>query len=144
LGGAHRVRRGGHVGGATGPAVRIEPIGVATREGDGWRTTWRIASTHPEAVRVVAAVAPHSKFRGETSLDLTLRGKRSRTFPLVVRVDGTPGSQIENAFVIVLIEQGEKRWRLLARLRVRLDGAARPRPRIEALTEQRVGFSGEL
>ncbi len=128
----------------TSPAVRIEPLGVAKREGDGWRTTWRIVNAEPGAVRVVAAVAPHSQFRGETSLDREIRGTGSTQFPLVVRVDGAAGTEIENAFLIVVIQRGDERWRILARLRVPLDEVARPQPRIETVTVQRVGFSGEL
>ena len=128
----------------TSPAVRIEPIGDAKRDGEGWRTTWRIANTESDAVRVVDAVAPHSQFRGETHLDREVRGKGSTQFPLVVRVDGAAGSEIENAFLIVLIQHGDERWRILARLRVPLDEATRPRPRVEDVTVQRVGFSGDL
>jgi hypothetical protein len=128
----------------TSPAVRIEPLGVAKRDGEGWRTTWRIANAEADAVRVVAAVAPHSQFRGETSLDRELRGRGSTQFSLVVRVEGAAGSEIENAFLIVLIQRDEERWRILARLRVPLDEIARPRPQIETITLQRVGFSGEL
>ncbi len=128
----------------TSPAVRIEPLGVAKREGDGWRTTWRIVNAEPGAVRVVAAVAPHSQFRGETSLDREIRGTGSTQFPLVVRIDGAAGTEIENAFLIVVIQRGDERWRILARLRVPLDEVARPQPRIETVTVQRVGFSGEL
>ena len=61
-----------------------------------------------------------------------------------MRIEGNAGGEIENAFVILLIEQGADRWRVLARLRVSLDQDARPRPRVEAITTQRVGFSGEL
>lgn len=61
-----------------------------------------------------------------------------------MKIDGAAGTEIENAFVIVLIQQGEERWRLLARLRVPLDDAGRPRPRVEAVSVQHVGFSGEL
>ncbi len=61
-----------------------------------------------------------------------------------MRTQGAAGSEIENAFVIVLVQQGDERWRFLVRLRVPLDDEARPRPRIEAIPVQRVGFSGEL
>jgi hypothetical protein len=117
---------------------------MAERDGQGWRTSWRVVNEDPLAVRVIEAVAPHAQFRGETSLDLEVPGGEAATFPLVVRVDGPPGSEIENAFVILLIQQGDERWRILARLRVPLDGAARPQPRIEVITTQHVGFSGEL
>ena len=126
------------------PRLNIEPLGIAKRDGEGWRTTWRVANPQPESVRIVAVVAPHSQFRGETSLDREVRGKASTQFSLVVRTQGATGSEIENAFVILLVEQGEDRWRILARLRVALEEGARPRPRVEAVTLQRVGFSGEL
>jgi hypothetical protein len=126
------------------PRLSIEPLGIAKRDGEGWRTTWRVTNPEPESVRIVAAVAPHSQFRGETSLDREVRGKASTQFSLVVRTRGAAGSEIENAFVILLVGQGEDRWRLLARLRVSLEEGARPRPRVETVTVQRVGFSGEL
>jgi hypothetical protein len=126
------------------PRLSIEPLGIAKRDGEGWRTTWRVANPDPDPVRIVAVVAPHSQFRGETSLDRALRGKASTQFSLVVRIDGATRSEIENAFVILLVEQGEDRWRILARLRVALEEGARPRPRVESVTVQRVGFSGEL
>jgi len=126
------------------PRLSIEPLGIAKRDGEGWRTTWRVANPEPDSVRIVAVVAPHSQFRGETSLDREIRGKAATQFSLVVRTTGAAGGEIENAFVILLVEQGEDRWRILARLRVPLEEGARPRPRVEAVTVQRVGFSGEL
>jgi hypothetical protein len=126
------------------PRLRIEPLGSAKRDGDGWRTTWRVTNPDPDAVRVVGAIAPHSQFRGEATLDREIRGKGTSQFSLVVQIIGTSGGEIENAFVILLVQRGDDRWRVLARLRVPLDEDARPRPRVEAVTVQRVGFSGEL
>ena len=126
------------------PRLSIEPLGIAKRDGEGWRTTWRVANQEAESVRIVAAIAPHSQFRGETSLDRELRGEASTQFSLVVLIDRSAGVEIENAFVILLVERGEDRWRILTRLRVPLEEGARPRPRVEAITVQRVGFSGEL
>jgi hypothetical protein len=128
----------------TEPRLRIEPLGVPKRDGQGWRTTWRIANSGADAVRIVAAIAPHSKFRGEATLDREVRSKGSTQISLIVSVDGAAGSEIENAFVIVLLQVGDERWRILARIRVPLDGAGTPRPRVETVTLQRVGFSGEL
>ena len=126
------------------PRLGIEPLGIAKPDGQGWRTTWRVANAETEPVRIVAVVAPHSQFRGETTLDREVRGKASTQFSLVVRILGAAGGEIENAFVILLVEHGEDRWRILARLRVALEEGARPRPRVETVTAQRVGFSGEL
>ena len=126
------------------PALRIEPLGLAKRDGDGWRTTWRITNSESDAVRLIGAIAPHSQFRGETSLDREICGNGNTQVSLVVTTAGVTGSEIENAFVILLVEQDEQRWRLLARLHVALEDAGRPRLRIEAVTTQRVDFSGEL
>jgi hypothetical protein len=126
------------------PRLSIAPLGIAKRDGEGWRTTWRVANPDADSFRIVTAVAPHSQFRGETALDREVRGKASTQFLLVVRIEGGAGSEIENAFVILLVEQGEDRWRILARLRVALEEGGRPRPRVETVTVQRVGFSGEL
>jgi hypothetical protein len=126
------------------PRLTVEPLGTAKRDGEGWRTTWRVANAEPEPVRLVAAVAPHSQFHGETSLDREIRGKTSTQFSLVVRTPGTEVSEIENAFVILLVQHGDERWRILVRLRVSFEEGSRPRPRVETITVQRVGFSGEL
>ena len=126
------------------PRLRIEPLGTAKRVGDGWRTTWRVANSDAESVRVLDAVAPHARFRGEATVDRVVRRSRAMIFPLVVKIDGAAAAEIENAFVILMVEQSAERWRVLARLRVELDKAGAPRPRIESVTVQRVGFSGEL
>ena len=126
------------------PALRIDPVGLAERAGDGWRTTWSVSNAAPEPVRIRGATAPHSQFRGQAELSLDVPANRTATFPLVVLVDGDAGAEIENAFLIVLIDANAEQWRVLTRLRVRLEEGGRPRPRIETVTVQRVGFSGEL
>jgi hypothetical protein len=126
------------------PKLRIEPLGAAKRDGTGWRTTWRVANLDSDVVRVVGAIAPHSQFRGEASLDREVRPNATTQISLTVQTAGAAGSEIENAFVILLIQHGDERWRVLTRVRVPLDDEGRPVPRIEAITFQRVGFSGEL
>ena len=130
--------------GSARPALRIDPVGAAARDGDGWRTTWSVSNAAPRPVQVRAATAPHSQFRGQVALALDVPATGAATFPLVVRVDGVAGAEIENAFLIVVVDVEDTQWRVLARLRVRLEDGGRPRPRIEAVTVQRVGFSGEL
>ena len=138
------INRSRAVAPPTSPRVRVKPVGSAERDGEGWRTSWRVVNDDALAVRVTGATAPHSQFRGAAPLDFAVRAGEGATFTIVVRVDGPPGSEIENAFVILMIERGEERWRILARVRVPLDGAGRPQPRVETMTTQRVGFSGEL
>jgi hypothetical protein len=125
------------------PALRIEPVGVAEPADDGWRTTWSVSNAAPEPVRIRGATAPHSQFRGQAELSIDVPANGTATFALVVLVDGVAGAEIENAFLIVLVD-GVDQWRVLARLRVRLEDGGRPRPRVETVTVQRVGFSGEL
>ena len=126
------------------PRLRIEPLGAAKRDGTGWRTTWRVMNLDSDAIRVLGAIAPHSQFRGESSLDREVRSKASTQVSLTVQTAGASGTEIENAFVIFLVQHGDERWRVLTRLRVPLDGEGKPGPRIEEVTVQRVGFSGEL
>jgi len=126
------------------PRLRIEPLGVAKRDGSGWRTTWSVTNLNNDALRVVGASAPHAQFRGEASVDREVRSKASTQLSLTVETAGAAGSEIQNAFVILLVQQGDERWRVLTRLRVPLDAEGRPRSHIEAVTVQRVGFSGEL
>jgi hypothetical protein len=126
------------------PQLRIEPLGAAKRDGDGWRTTWRVTNVDTDPARIVGAAAPHSQFRGESVLDREVRGKGSTQISLVVRIEGVAGREIANAFVILLVQRGEERWRILTRLRITLDHEDTPHPRVEAVTVQRVGFSGEL
>ena len=126
------------------PRVSIAALGAAKREGEGWRTTWRIANAEPDALRVVGAIAPHAQFRGEAAIDREIRPKGSTQLSIVVRTQGNAAGEVENAFVIVLVQRGDERWRMLARLRVPFDGAGTPKPRVETVTLQRVGFSGEL
>lgn len=128
----------------TAPDLRIEPIGDAEREGDAWRTSWRVINNDPLAIRCVSAVAPHAKFRSaDTRLDFDVRGGGVGTLTLLIHADGSPRSEIENAFVILRIERGEEQWRLLVRVRVPIDENGRPRPRVETMTTQRVGFTNE-
>jgi hypothetical protein len=125
--------------------VVVEPFGVAEAAGDAWLTSWRVRNVGPLAVRVVSVIAPHSKFRGdEQELALDLAPGATATFTLLIRVEGSAGEEIENAFVIVLLTMGDDRFRVLARLRVRLGTDTRPDPVLESHSIQRVGFSGEL
>jgi hypothetical protein len=128
----------------TSPAVRVKPTGTAERVGKGWRTSWRVINEYARAIHVTGASAPHSQFRGAAPLDLEVPAGEGSTFALLVDIAGAPGSEIENAFVILLIQRGDERWRVLVRVRVPLDGTGRPQPRVESITTQRVGFSGEL
>jgi hypothetical protein len=119
--------------------IAIEMVDV-TRAGAEWRIRWLVANTTADPVRLVSVQAPHGKFRSE-SMDLNKMVVETAVVEQVVRVDATPGQDIENAFVIFLVGSGDQTWRVLFRLRVRVAGDGTPAPAIEAITSHPVGFS---
>ncbi len=95
-------------------------------------------------MRCESALAPHSQFRSdEIKLGLDVPAGATATFPLVVRVTGAPGTEIENAFVIVVVSRRREHWRVLARIRVSIDEVGTPKPQLESTTTGRVGFADE-
>ena len=97
---------------------------------------WRITSE--PTVRLTRAAAPHGNFRAaDAVLDL------DTPTDLVLQVLSSVPSrgEIENAFLILTAEEAARTWRILARMRVRLDDAGVPRPAIERIDVQEVGFS---
>ena len=97
---------------------------------------WRITSE--PAVRLTHAAAPHGKFR---AADAVLDLETPTDVVLEVVSTEPPLSDIENPFLILTAEDGAKAWRILARMRVRVDGGGVPRPAIVRIDVQEVGFS---
>ena len=127
------------------PRVSIRPVGAAKRDGDRWRVNWAIANDEPLGIRVALINAPHSQFRSDqTRVDVLLREGASTVVPLRVHVGGEPGSEIENAFVILTIDHATRQWRLMVRVRVIIGHTGAPLLRVETITSQRVGFSAEV
>jgi hypothetical protein len=52
-----------------------------------------------------------------------------------------PGTEVENAFLILHVFWREKDWRVFARLRVSFGDTGLPSTTTEVVTTQRVGFS---
>ena len=107
-----------------------------TRSSEAWRITWRIGGD----ARITRVAAPHRKFHtDERDVDLTLPS----TLALDVTCTEPPGTEVENTFLILTAESGGRMWRILARMRVRVDAEGVPRPAIERVNVQEVGFSGQ-
>jgi hypothetical protein len=119
------------------PRVAIAVVDVA-RSGDLWRMSWRITSD--VALRLRHAAAPHGKLRA-ADLDIDLTTPAELT--LEVTSSEPPGSVIENTFLILTAEADARSWRILARMLVRVDGDGVPRPNVERVDVQEVGFSGQ-
>ena len=126
------------------PRVTLDPLHTARATGDAtWRVSWRLANHGPSELRIARVSAPHGRFRAaDRDWPVVLARGASTELALEIRCDAQPGSEIENAFVIVTADHEGATWRILARLRVREDAAGVPRPVTERIDVQEVGFSG--
>jgi len=114
----------------------------ASRAGQDWELRWRIANDGARPVRIISAVLPHAGFRAaERSLDVAVPPGASADVSLAASFAAAPGAVVENPFVILTVDDGGERWRVLARLRVVAGPDAEPRPQTRLVTTQRVGFS---
>jgi hypothetical protein len=121
------------------PVLGLEPRD-AVRVNGSWRVRWRVTNTGGDHVRLVAVRAPHSRFRAD-SVDLNAVVTESVTVDQTLRVEAAPGEEIENAFVIFVVVKERETWRVLFRVRVRMDAEGTPAPAVEAMSTHRVGFS---
>jgi hypothetical protein len=118
------------------PRVAVEIVDVA-RAGGAWRVRWRITSDVP--LRLTHAAAPHGKLRAtDAAIDL----RTPAELALEVTTNEPPATEIENTFLILTAEAADRSWRILARMRVRIDIDGAPRPAVERVDIQEVGFSG--
>jgi len=124
------------------PKLRLEPV-EATRTNGTWRTWWRVTNEGGGEVRLLSIRAPHARFRAEPA-DLDVMVATAARVEMKVRVEAAPGEEIENAFVILIARREHETWRLMFRVRIRLDDRGSPWPIVEALTTHRVGFTEEV
>jgi hypothetical protein len=102
----------------TDPVLRVEGFGHYGAPG-AWRVRWRVTNERAWAVRIVSAIQPHSQFRTEeTAFERDLAGHASMDIDLSVRFSETPGTVVENPFLILRIAVGDAEWRVLSRVRV--------------------------
>jgi hypothetical protein len=125
------------------PRLGVEPLAV-TRAAEGrWKVRWRITN-EGDALHLSAIAAPHGKFRSrDHDIDVALAAGGSFEPQLEIASAEPAGSEIENTFLILTAEADEKTWRILARMRVRVDSDGVPHPVTERIDVQEVGFSGQ-
>jgi len=121
------------------PVLRLEARD-AVRVNGSWRIRWRVTNVGSEHVRLVAVRAPHSRFRSDP-IDLNAVVVEQAMVEQTLRVEAAPGEEIENAFVIFVAVKDKETWRVLFRVRVRLQEDGTPTPFVEAMSTHRVGFS---
>jgi len=118
-------------------------VGVAdVRPAAGsWRTKWLIGNDGRADLALTRIHAPHRRYRADPrALDIAIGPDQTTALDLDLRVDAA-GGEIENAFLILTLGSGASAWRILTRLRVRMDGGI-PWPLVERIDVQEVGFSG--
>jgi hypothetical protein len=134
-------------GHGSGPELQVEPLAIqSTVEPGRWRAGWRVRNVSTQPVQLLEAWLPHGRFRAPAeslASGLQVPGGESALLELCVACSEPPGTEVENAFLILRLTWREQAWRLLARLRVKFDGAGNPHQACEALTVQPVGFSSQ-
>jgi len=121
------------------PVLRLEPRD-ATRADGAWRVRWRVTNVGSDHVRLLAVRAPHSRFRADPT-DLNALVTESVSVEQTLRIEGAPGEDIDNAFVIFVVMHDKETWRVLFRVRVHLGQDGTPAPVVEAMSTHRIGFS---
>ena len=127
------------------PQIAVQQLSAKRRAvADLWTTEWAIRNLSAATLTIIAARFPHGKFRWE-EIELTpavrLEPKEARKLELEVRCGESPGTEVENAFLILRVRWREEPWLILARLRVRVNEDGAPAATTEWITSQRVGFS---
>ena len=121
----------------------IEPLAVTRAASGTWKVRWRITN-EGDALHLTRIAAPHGKFRSpDHAIDVSLATGGTFEPQLEIACAEPPGAEIENAFLIVTAEAEERTWRILARMRVRVDNDGVPHPVTERIDTQEVGFSGQ-
>ncbi len=115
-----------------------------TRAGAGkWKVRWRVTN-EGEPLHLTAIAAPHGKFRSpDHAIDVRLDGGGTFEPQLEIACAEPASTEIENAFLIVTAEADPKTWRILARMRIRVDRDGVPHPATERIDVQEVGFYGQ-
>ena len=109
-----------------------------------WTVRWPVRNEGTEAIRVLAAVHPHSQFRGpQVPLERSIRPGEQIDLAVPVRFDEKPGAIVENPFLILTIEHGGVLWRVLARVRIAAGSRGEPIADGQVIvTTNRVGAVG--
>ncbi|MGH2378076.1 MAG: hypothetical protein ACRDGT_06325 [Candidatus Limnocylindria bacterium] len=117
------------------PRLIVEPGGLLSgRTGGPWRAVWVVRNEGDRPVAIVRGWHPHGRFRSSRRrLDLRLRAGHYATFALPARTDVRRREVIANAFLILDLTSARRRWRLVARLRLRGRAGAPPRVTVEAI-----------
>ena len=125
------------------PHVAIEALSVTRATAGKWKIRWRVTNDG-EPLQLTQIAAPHGKFRSpDHAIDVALAARGTFEPQLEIACAEPAGAEIENTFLILTAVTGTKSWRILARMRVRVDRDGVPHPVTERIDVQEVGFYGQ-
>ena len=128
------------------PSIDVEQVERRRSANSGeWLFRWRVRNQTEKAMRLVSMRVPHGKFKAEECKfvpSIEIAAKDSFVLEVAVTCDEPPGTTIENAFLILLVDWQQSQWRFFVRLRVGVNQQAEVDTETESITAQRVGFSG--
>ena len=123
----------------------VEPAACqAGPEPGRWLITWRIQNCGTEPLRLLEAWLPHGQFWGERQAFtpiIELSSEENTLLERAVTCIEPPGSEIENAFLILRVLWHERQWRVFARLRIFFERSGAPQPTCEAVTVEPIGIA---
>jgi hypothetical protein len=100
------------------PRLRIEPFAQGGEPGN-WTVRWQVRNEGTRRLRLIAAVQPHAQFRTpDTAIEREVASGAQTEIVLPVRFTATPGTLVENPFLILRLADGDQEWRVLARVSV--------------------------
>ena len=138
----------GSAGGLNGEAPKIVVEEVNHRRGDRqgiWQFEWRIENLGHQSLTLLAARLPHGRFRSDERRiegGIRIAPGDAAVVEMQAACREEPGTVIENAFAIILVEWSGARWRIFVRFLVKFDEQGIPHTTTELITTQKVGFSG--
>jgi hypothetical protein len=128
------------------PRINLEQIECRRGpEPQQWTVVWRLRSHGAESLEIQSARLPHGKLRGEERRfqpSSSVPAGGTATIELSLTFNETPGTVVENAFLLLLVQYAGTQWRIFIRFRTIANSNGEPDTRTELITTQQVGFSG--
>lgn len=129
-----------------GPQIEVRVLAVRPLTETGrWEVAWGIRNRTDQPLLLREAWLPHGRFRGARlryAPPISIAPAEDVRLETPVACQEEPGSVVENAFLILTAEWGDTPWQIFVRLRVRIDSSGAPRPAVEAISAQPIGFAG--
>jgi len=133
-------------GAETAPEIELHQLSVESLATAGrWRIGWQIVNRGRGPLTFLAVLVPHGQFKATEQRfepEAVLPAGDAWRFYTDVFCAEPPGLVTENGFVILEVTWWGEPWRIFARVSVVVGAAGKPQAKTEAITTQKVGFSG--